>query len=888
MEFKFDADQDFQLQAIKSITDLFAGQPYLDADFTALGDVHAIENRLDLDDETLLENLWRVQDDNKLDLDDALLPTANRANGLDLPYYNFSVEMETGTGKTYVYLRTALELNRKYGFRKFIIVVPSIAIREGVLKTLQVTEKHFRNLYNNLPYRYYDYDSENLSLVRQFALSSDLELMVLTIDSFNKELNITRQPQERLNGDVPIHLLQATRPILILDEPQSKMEGERNKEALGELHPLLTLRYSATHRNPYNRVYRLTPYEAYRQRLVKKVDVWGITQENDLNRAYIELREIKTVRRKMQAKLQVNQLARSGNNISRKSVKISHGDNLYAKTRLPEYHGITVDRIEHGRVYIMSGMQEIALTVGESVGEDKDAIFQAQIRTAIEEHFRRQNDLREKGIKVLSLFFIDRVANYQEKFCRMFDEAYAELAGQERYARWQGQDPGDVRAAYFAKKSQRQDDWKDTRGESAADKAAYDLIMRDKERLLSFDEPTAFIFSHSALNEGWDNPNIFQICTLRDVRSYTTKRQQIGRGVRLPVDQNGDRIHDEHGNVLTVIANESYGQFVKSYQQEIERDYGSSSDVAEPGNARERKRVKRKESFGIDPHFQALWDRIKHKTRYSVRIDTGRLIADSADALKKSLDDKAIKPPPIIAIKESIELSDESDDFTGIETKRREMGSATARPDLVDLARLVAISLQDQRPPLSLSRRTILSIIVKSGGLAEGIQNPKVFAMRVARVICETLGGHLVDGIQYERIDDCYDMRLFDPEQFESAAKHLPKARKSIFNRVECDSQVECNFVNSIDNRADIPLHIKLPSGFRIATPVGSYNPDWAIVVNKDDAEGEKCYLVRETKGGPDMRSEEERKTKYAKKHFDTLGVNYEVITPENFQSISC
>ncbi len=888
MEFKFDANQEYQLQAIKSVADLFESQPYLDTDFTALGDIQAIGNRLDLDGETLLENLWQVQDENKLDLDDELLTTPNCVNGLDLSYHNFSVEMETGTGKTYVYLRTALELNKKYGFCKFIIIVPSIAIREGVLKTLQITEKHLRNLYNNLPYRYCEYDSKNLSLVRQFALSSDLELMVVTIDAFNKELNIMRQPQEKLNGDTPIHLVQATRPILILDEPQTKMEGEKNREALGELHPLLTLRYSATHQNPYNRIYRLTPYDAYRQRLVKKVDVWGVTQENDINRAYIELREIKAVQGKIQATLQVNQLAKSGGKINRKSVKVRHGDNLYDKTRLPEYQGIKVDRIEHGRVYIVSGMQEIALFAGESVGEDKDAIFQAQIRTTIEEHFIRQKVLREKGIKVLSLFFIDRVANYRDKFCQMFDAAYSELLGQEKYTEWKRCDARYVRKAYFAKRSKKQDDWKDTGGESESDKAAYNLIMRDKERLLSFDEPTAFIFSHSALNEGWDNPNIFQICTLRDVKSYATKRQQIGRGVRLPVDQNGDRIHDEHNNVLTVIANESYGQFVQSYQQEIEAVYGSSSNGSELGNARERKKVKRKDSFALDENIKALWERIKHKTRYSVKIDTDELIAKAADTLKQALDDKQVGPPRIIAIKESVDLAGENDEFMGIETGRREAGKISNRAGMQDLTWLVSRSLRDAHPPLCLSRRTILSIIIKSTKIGESIKNPKVFAMRTARAIRDAMGEHLVNGIQYERIDDWYDMSLFDPSEFESGAKHLPKAEKSVYDRVECDSQVERDFVNDIENRADILLHIKLPPRFKVATPVGSYNPDWALVVNKDGAEGEKCYLVRETKGGVDMRFDEKCKTEYARKHFDALDISYEVITPDDFKSISC
>ena len=887
MEFKFDANQEYQLQAIKSITDLFEGQPYIDAGFKVLGDIQAISNQLEIDDQTLLENLWQVQDNNELDMDDDLLPTGNRVNGVDLPYHNFSVEMETGTGKTYIYLRTALELNKKYGFRKFIIVVPSIAIREGVLKTLQVTEKHFSDIYNNLPYRYYDYESKDLSRVRQFAWSGDVELLVMTIDAFNKELNIMRQPQERLQGEIPVRLLQATRPILILDEPQTKMEGEKNKQALGELHPLLTLRYSATHRNPYNRVYRLTPFDAYRQRLVKKVDVWGVTQENDLNRAFIEVHEIKAARRTMRAKLTVNRMAVRSGKVSRKTITIKSQDDLYDKTKLPEYQNYKIGRIEYGRVHILVGTQEIALGEGESVGEDKDAIFQAQILTAIKEHFNKHNNLREKGIKVLTLFFIDRVANYLGKYCEMFDDAYTELAKQERYAGWRKWQAQDVRAAYFAKKSKKEGDWGDTSGESVKDKDAYNLIMRDKEGLLSFDEPTAFIFSHSALNEGWDNPNIFQICTLRDVKSYTTKRQQIGRGLRLPVNQDGDRVFDEHSNVLTVIANESYTQFVKTYQQEIEEVYGNSIGAAEIGNARERKRVRRKENFELDPNFQALWQTIKRKTRYSVKIDTKSLIESAAQKLKERLDSQPIKPPRIVSQKSMLEPAHDRDIFEsrGI-SEPQEIGVIAQRHDLPNLVQEITYALNAQYPPVAFSRHSILSIVKESGKLAEGTQNPKAFAMRVAYVIRDVLAEHLVDGIQYERIEDWYEMSLFDPKEFESAAKHLPKAQKSVFNRVECDSQVECDFVKGIENRQDITLHFKLPTRFHVATPVGPYNPDWAIVI--EPGSSETCYLVRETKGGSEMRPTEERKTEYARKHFDALGINYEVITPEDFQSLSC
>lgn len=432
MEFKFDGNQEYQLNAISAVTDLFEGQPLIQAGLDlAAGGIPVVSNRLDLDDDALLCNLRAVQETNGLALDDKLLLTKQNVRTADgevyLRYFNFSVEMETGTGKTYVYLRSALELSQRYGFRKFIIVVPSIAIREGVLKTLQITEKHFRELYGNLPYRYHVYDSDKLSQVRQFALSDSLELMIMTIDAFNKDLNVIRQSTDQ-QSEIPIHMVQATQPILILDEPQTKMEGERNIRALADLCPLMTLRYSATHRNAYNRVYRLSPFDAWRQNLVKRVGVYQVMQEDDFNRAFIEVRKIEYSRGKVTATLSVHKLMSKGA-VKEKTVKVSLGDDLFEKTGLPEYQDYRVERIEYGRVVFAVGGRELRLGQGESAGEDKDAIFAAQVATTIEAHFRKQRELKAKGIKVLTLFFIDRVANYQNsgKLRLMFDAAFNRL-----------------------------------------------------------------------------------------------------------------------------------------------------------------------------------------------------------------------------------------------------------------------------------------------------------------------------------------------------------------------------------------------------------------------------------------------------------------------------
>ncbi len=880
MEFKFDGNQDFQLNAISAITDLFEGQPLIEAGLDLVtGGIPVVSNRLDLDNNTLLSNLRSVQKTNGLAIDDALKLSPEQQittvdGELSRRYYNYSVEMETGTGKTYVYLRTALELYEKYGFRKFIIVVPSIAIREGVLKTLQITENHFRELYGNLPYRYHVYDSGKLSQVRQFALSDNLELMIMTIDAFNKELNVIRQSTDRDQGNIPIHLIQNARPILILDEPQTKMEGERNIRALGDLCPLMTLRYSATHQNPYNRVYRLSPFDAWRQNLVKRVGVYEVMQEDDFNRAYIEVRQIKRVRRTMTATLHVHKLMKSGA-VKAVNIEAKLGVNLFEKTGLPEYQDYRVERIENGRVVFAVGGRELRLGRGESAGEDKDAIFAAQIATAIEAHFRKQRELKAKGIKVLTLFFVDRVDNYRNngKLRLMFDAAFDRL--KEKFPEWRSYAAKQVQDAYFAtKRSGELDD--SSSGTAEKDRQAYDLIMRDKERLLSFDEQVAFIFSHSALNEGWDNPNIFQICALRDVKSYIRKRQQIGRGLRLPVNQNGDRVVDEHANLLTVIANERYSQFVQTYQQEIEEAFGQRDAAPDLVNLREQKMVKRTRRFQLSPEFKTLWNKIKHKTRYSVNIDSVKAVRDAVEDLKRV----DIKTPRITATGAEMKLADDNSFYADQTVATRDMSATQPPASLLDLVDRIAYYLDFQSPSVSLSRKTILGIIQQSGRLDEGMRNPHAFATQAVQSIKENLADQLVRGIEYERINEWYEMSLFEAE-FEAWMKYLVPVEKSVYDHIRFDSDIESKFVKDMENRKDIRLYVKLPSWFVVSTPVGNYNPDWAIVMDDPDkADGEKLYLVRETKGEGELRPTEQRKIDCGAKHFEgALSVDYRVVT---------
>lgn len=662
MKFKFDSDQEYQVDAVESVVGLFDGQAFVRNQLTVPvgATFQVVPNRLDLTPDQLLANLQKVQDERGLDQDDKLDTLTAKVETLrgeqDITFPNFSVEMETGTGKTYVYIRTALRLYETYGLRKFIIVVPSVAVREGVKKTLEVTKTHFDKLFGKPPYHFTVYDSARKSQVSGFALSDGIEIMVMTIDAFKRAETVIRQSREGL--DPPIYQLQETRPVLILDEPQN-MESDLSVSALASLNPLCALRYSATHRNAYNVVYRLTPFDAYRQGLVKRIEVASVIQQDNENLPFVRVDELNASKRTVSAKLSVHKLMATGK-IQEKPVTVRSGDDLVDKTGRAEYEGFVVDEVNPGSGFIrFANNQELAL--GGEQGSDREAIFEAQIAFTIEEHFRRQRRLNDQGIKVLSLFFIDKVDNYAPddgKLKLMFVKAFDEI--KQRYEEWKDVKADDVQKAYFATKTKKTGETEvlDSTGKTKQDDEAFNLIMREKERLLSFDEPVSFIFSHSALREGWDNPNVFQICTMREVGSDTERRQQVGRGVRLPVNQDGDRIQDEQINVLTVIASETYERFVGGLQSEIEREYGTEGVPPPPPNQRKRKTIKLRKQFLLKPEFKELWEKIKHKTRYSVQIDTAKLVTDTVAELEEA----TISKPRITVSKANIRV-DEAEDF---------------------------------------------------------------------------------------------------------------------------------------------------------------------------------------------------------------------------------
>jgi type III restriction enzyme len=889
MKFKFEANQEHQVQAIESTCGLFEGQPRIDValDFKLGSELSAVANRLDVDDGSLLTNLRVVQGRNGLPLDAELLPIEIEIETPQGPktnrFHNFSIEMETGTGKTYVYLRTALELFRRFGLRKFIVVVPSVAIREGVLTDLRITQGHFRDLYGNLPYRYSVYSSTNLAKVRQFALSESVEFLIMTIDSFNKASNIMRQPTDWLQGDTPIHLVQAARPILILDEPQN-MESQLSIQSLASLDPLLALRYSATHRNPYNAIYRLTPFEAYRQGLVKRIEVASVIEESEESQPYIRLDRVSSTRRTVTARLAIHQLMRTGA-IREKTVTVKPGDSLKQKSGgRTEYDGYEVDEIGSNFVRFANNAEA---RLGEALGADREAMFEAQIAYTVEEHFRRQERLRQDGIKVLSLFFIDRVDNYaldNGLIRQLFYKCFNEL--KPRYQNWTGMEPENVQAAYFAQRRRKSGSVEyidSSSGETKEDQGAYELIMRDKERLLSLDEPVAFIFSHSALREGWDNPNVFQICTLNQTQSELKKRQEVGRGVRLCRDQSGERIHDEQVNVLTVVANESYERYVSQLQAEIETEYGPEGVPPPPPNARKRGKALLRKQQVLRPEFRELWDRIKYRTRYAVRIDTQRLLAEVLPAVDKI----KVRAPRVAIRKARVRVSD-SETFEALQmSAAKTVLDLEGRYPLPNLLDVMANLMQFTSPPVRLTRTTLLQLFERTTNKRAALANAQEFATAAVRILKEALADELVRGIQYEKLNNWYEMAQLQTD-IESWEQYLVPATHAVYDHIVVDSQVERKFVEDLERRDDVRLYFKLPDWFTVPTPVGEYNPDWAIVMEDRDPHGEATgqpllYLVRETKGATwqtGLRPSERRKIACGEKHFkDALGVDYKVVS---------
>ena len=603
MKLHFEPNLDYQHTAIEAVCDLFRGQEICRTEFTVTRDATAaqqslafaqsdlgIGNRLQLLDDEILANLGDVQ------IRNGLRPSSSLASG------DFTVEMETGTGKTYVYLRTTFELNRRYGFTKFVVVVPSVAIKEGVYKTLQITEDHFRSLYANTPLEYFLYDSSKLGQVRNFATSPHIQIMVVTVGAINKkDVNNLYKDTEKTGGEKPIDLIRATRPILIVDEPQSVDGGlgGRGKEALGAMNPLCTLRYSATHADKHHMLYRLDAVDAYERKLVKQIEVASLQVEGGHNKCYVKLLSTSNKGGRFTAKLELDVQRRAA--VSRETVTVQPGDDLEQVAGRAVYADCLVQNIgcKSGEEFLELSNQEKLLRPGEAIGDvDADALKRLMIRRTIEEHLDKELRLRPQGIKVLSLFFIDTVEYYRSytadgaqvkgKYALMFEEEYRKAAAKPKYHTLFKEvdlesDATEVHDGYFSIDKNKR--WTDTAENNQANRdnaeRAYNLIMREKEKLLGFESKLKFIFSHSALREGWDNPNVFQICALRDMGTERERRQTIGRGLRLCVNQQGERLRGFDVNTLTVVATEGYEQFAENLQKEIEDDTGIRFGIVE-------------------------------------------------------------------------------------------------------------------------------------------------------------------------------------------------------------------------------------------------------------------------------------------------------------------
>ncbi len=864
MKLHFDPNQQFQHDAINSIIGIFEGQPLNNGDFSfsistgnSLFQDGGVGNQLQISEEQILKNIQGIQNKEEL-------PVTEKLNGM-----NFSVEMETGTGKTYVYLRTIYELNKKYGFKKFVIVVPSVAIREGVLKNLEITFEHFQNLYDKIPVNFDVYDSKRVSNLRNFAINNNIQILVINIDSFAKDENIINKSNDKLTGKRPIEFIQATSPIVIVDEPQN-METEIRKKAVENLNPFCTLRYSATHTNRYNMVYSLDPVRAYDLGLVKQIEVDSIVTENDFNEAYLCLEKVNATKTRTSAKVKID--VNTSNGVKRKSITAKIGNDLYDLSNKREIYksGYIINGIDVAENLIELSNGEI-IFVGDTFGGLSDEIMKVQIRKTIEEHFLKERKLKTKGIKVLSLFFIDRVANYRNydsdgnkvkgKFAKWFEEIYAEISSKSVYKGLIPFEVEEVHNGYFS--ADKKGKWKDTKGNTLADNDTFKLIMKRKERLLNSEEPLRFIFSHSALREGWDNPNVFQICTLNETQSELKKRQEIGRGLRLSVNQEGMRIQDSTINRLTVIANESYEDFAKQLQSEIEEDCGVSFKNRIK-NKQKRAMVKYRKGFELDDKFKDIWDKIKHQTNYQVEYDTEELIRKAAKAVNQM---PFVRKTVIKTTKTSLEF-----DEAGIvmETK----ASYATSIEGILLIPDILFYIQERT---ELTRSTILEILKKSKRIGEILINPQLFLYNAIISIKDVLTDLMIEGIKYEKIGfKKYEMKLF--EEYEIHINDLTfkinKTDKTIYNNiVPLDSNVEYDFAKECENRDDIEFYFKLPFWFKIKTPIGNYNPDWALIKKNEKT----VYFVAETKSaGQELRTSEKRKIKCGHAHFNEFkGVKY-------------
>ncbi len=965
MKLHFEPNLDYQHAAIEAVCGLFRGQETCRTEFTVTHDFLpgiendlGIGNRLHLLDDELLANLHDIQ------LRGGLPPSGSLASR------DFTVEMETGTGKTYVYLRTIFELNKRYGFTKYVIVVPSVAIKEGVYHSINIAAEHFKGLYAGVPFDYFLYDSSKLGQVRNFATSPQIQIMVVTVGAINKkDINNLYKDSEKTGGEKPIDLIKATRPILIVDEPQSVDGGlsGAGKTALDAMNPLCTLRYSATHVDKHHMVYRLDAVDAYEQKLVKQIEVASATVEGGHNKPFVRVVSVSNKRGVISARVELDMKTATG--VQRREMSVQDGDMLELTTGRAIYADCRIGeiRVEKGNEFMELRVPggEHFLKPGQAWGDvDALAVQREMIRRTIREHLDKEKRLRPQGIKVLSLFFIDTVSRYRQydadgnivkgDYARIFEEEYRRAAKLPDYITLFAEvdlsrAAEEVHNGYFSidKKGGWTDTEENNQGNRDNAERAYNLIMKEKEKLLGFETPLKFIFSHSALREGWDNPNVFQICTLRDIQTERERRQTIGRGLRLCVNQDGDRLHGFEINTLTVIATESYEQFADNLQKEIEADTGIRFGVVEQHqfaaiavtgpdgqpapmgveqskamwehlkakgyinaqgkvqdalrtvikdgtlalpvefepqrgqitevlrklsgrleikDAEQRRPVRTREAVLHSPEFKALWDRIKYRTTYRVQFDNEKLVEGCISALQEA--------PPITKTRLQWRKADIAIGKAGVEATERK-GTATVVLDEGDIE--LPDLLTDLQNRTQLTRRTIVRILIESKRLDDFTRNPQQFIELASEAINRCKRMALVDGIKYQRLGDehYYAQELFAQEELKGYLNNmLINTQKSVYEHVVYDAETERHFADELEKNDAIKVYAKLPGWFKVPTPLGTYNPDWAVLVEVDGAE--RLYFVVETKSGlftDDIRDKESAKIKCGEAHFEALAV---------------
>lgn len=1004
MKLKF-KHQPYQAAAVQAVIDVFKGQPPASAaamsyridpgkakkgtdDLFAVGG--GFKNAdLMLNDTVLLDNIHQVQRVQNLPLSDALVKTK-------VANLNLDIEMETGTGKTYCYIKTMFELNKQYGWSKFIIVVPSIAIREGVAKSLEITADHFLESYQKKA-RFFIYNSKEPHHLESFSSDAGINVMVINVQAFNATGKDNRRIYEVLDNFQsrrPIDVISANRPILILDEPQ-KMEGGKTLDSLVNFNPLMVLRYSATHKTNHNKIHRLDALDAYNQKLVKKIAVRGISVKGLAGtNAYLYLQSIEISSQKPPVAVVEFEQKLAGGNIKRVNRKLGKGDNLFdLSNELEQYRdGFVVSDI-NANADTLSFTNGVELTVGDAIGDvDETTLRRIQIREAIKAHFDKEIVLFKKGVKVLTLFFIDEVAKYRDysasdekgEYARIFEEEYALylkdlLRYETPYTDYlKGIQAEKTHNGYFSidKKTKRAVDSKvASRGENAGqsdDVDAYDLILKDKERLLSLAEPVRFIFSHSALREGWDNPNVFVICFLKhpDYNNVVTRRQEVGRGLRLSVNQDGNRmdhpstVHDV--NVLTVVASESYTEFVAALQKDIsdslsERpriadkaffigkivvtaagtitvtedqaadiefyliqngyvdkkrnvtekyhqdkkndalaklpdDLGllgeqvfklvdsvfSESQLPDIGDDRKPKKNPLNANFE-KKEFKALWERINRKAAYSVDFNSDELVQKTIAVLNSKGSDGLRVTPLQYTIQQGEQIA--SVTYDGLqEGTAFKLKSTETQANQTSIHSLVKYDLLGKLAEgTQLTRRTVAQMLkgLDADVLAQFKTNPESFIAEAVRIINEQKATVIVEHLAYDPTEDKFELDIFTTGQTkQDFSKAGEKLRRHIYDYVVTDSNIEREFVKELDASNEVVVYAKLPRGFLIPTPVGDYNPDWAISFKEGAVK--HIYFVAETKGSissMDLREIEKTKIKCARKFFDGMNRRF---APEN------